>query len=165
MAVAVGRPTKYTEQRVERILQAIRDGNYMETAARLAGIAPSTLYEWRNEFPDFSEAVETARAEAEERNIATIQAAAPQQWQAAAWWLERSFPDRYGRREQHNVTGELEVKNPDVAAAIDRFTSTVLRLAARNGEGDAAVGAVGRGDSPSGLPVGGLGSPTKPTST
>ena len=26
-------------------------------------------------------------------------------WQAAAWWLERRFPDRWGRKQRHEISG------------------------------------------------------------
>lgn len=98
-----GRPTKLTDERVETILVALRAGNYLETAARVAGVSYQTLNEWRKDFPEFSEAVEKARAEAEARNVAMVQTAARSTWHAAAWWLERSFPSRFGRRDRHEV--------------------------------------------------------------
>jgi transposase len=94
-----GRPSKFTVERQEQILEAIRGGNYLETAARAAGVGKSTFYEWLERFPDFADAVESARAEAEARNVAIIEKAAQASWQAAAWWLERSFPYRWGRRD------------------------------------------------------------------
>ena len=45
-ALIVARPTKLTPAVAERILSAIRAGNFMEVAARYAGISPSTLYRW-----------------------------------------------------------------------------------------------------------------------
>lgn len=92
----------------------------------------------RGKNPDlaaFSDAVEKAAAEAELRDLLTIGKAAqggevlrdvtitrpdgttqrdrqlaPPQWQAAAWRLERKFPDRYGvaRRIRAEVEKELE---------------------------------------------------------
>lgn len=87
----------------------------------------------RPRFREFRESLTRARAEAEVNALLTIQAAArggqkrvkkrtvvvgnePQQvvteedeaegdWKAAAWFLERSFPTRYGRREALEVTG------------------------------------------------------------
>lgn len=41
-----GRPTKLTMERSQAIIHAIRRGNYMVTAAALAGVAESTVYEW-----------------------------------------------------------------------------------------------------------------------
>ena len=103
------RPTKLTDARVERILAALRAGNYLETAAHLAGVSPSTLHEWRKRFPEFSEAVEKARAEAEAANVAVIREATTSHWQAAAWWLERSFPGRWARRDKVEHAGAIGI--------------------------------------------------------
>lgn len=108
------RPTKLTEDVQDRILAALRAGNYMETAARYAGIDESTLHRWiarGNDTDDepyhqFCKAVEKARAEAEVRNVHLIQGAAQGgTWQAAAWFLERSFPGRWGRRDKVEHSG------------------------------------------------------------
>jgi hypothetical protein len=109
----MGRPSKLTEERQEKVLEALRAGNYLETAAAYAAISYQTLNEWRKRFPEFSEAVEKARADAEARMVAVIMKAAPVSWQAAAWWLERSFPSRYGRCTRIdadvNVTAKLTI--------------------------------------------------------
>ncbi len=50
-------------------------------------------------YTEFRDAVEKARAEAEARKLSVIHTAAESGiWQAAAWFLERSFPKRWGRR-------------------------------------------------------------------
>jgi hypothetical protein len=113
---ARGRPSKLTPAREERILAALRAGNYLETAGRLAGISSSTLHKWRSEFPEFSEAVDAARAEAEAAMVSEVRTASVKHWQAAAWWLERSFPRRWGRsdrREEEDSPPALEeAKDP-----------------------------------------------------
>lgn len=118
--MADGRPTKLTPEVQHRIVQAIQAGNYMETAAAYAGINKSTLYLWlkrgarekerleknsrarmrKSEAPfvEFSNAIQKALAEAEMRDVMLIGKAAAEQWQAAAWRLERKFPQRWGRR-------------------------------------------------------------------
>jgi hypothetical protein len=97
-----GRPSKRTPEVKQMILEALRGGNYLETAAAYAGVHRSTLNRWMNEddpeFQDFRDAVEKARADAIVRNVGVVLAAAPKNWQAAAWWLERTNPDKYGRR-------------------------------------------------------------------
>lgn len=108
-----GRPTKFTPETRERIITALRAGNYRETACQYAGIGYSTLRTWmiRAEDPDappeyqeFLEAVERAEAEAEVMDIALIrQAAQGGTWQAAAWIRERKNPERWGRRERQQV--------------------------------------------------------------
>ena len=134
--MAGGRPTKLNIDTHNKIISAIRAGNYIETAAAYAGINKSTLYDWlkrgerekqrvaqnprynirKSEKPyvEFSNAVEKALAEAEVRDVAIIAKAAEEQWQAAAWRLERKFPDRWGRKRldiEHS--GEIGIKIVD----------------------------------------------------
>lgn len=102
----MARPTKLNFDTHNKIITAIRAGNYIETAAAYAGVNKSTLYEWlkrgerekqraaensryrirKSEEPyvEFSNAVEKALAEAEIRDVAIIAKAAQEQWQAAA---------------------------------------------------------------------------------
>jgi len=137
----MGRPTKFSNEIKHKIITAIRAGNYIETASAYAGISKNTLYDWlrRGErekqrveknprykirkseqpFVDFSDAVEKALAEAEVRDVAIIAKAAEEQWQAAAWRLERKFPDRWGRKVIEHK-GSLEVKNDESIKQIEQ---------------------------------------------
>ena len=108
----MGRPTKLTEDTQQTIIGAIQLGMYQEQAALLAGISTSTFYIWMQQgrqpdnppYTEFMDAVEKARAEAEARKLRAIHIAADTgTWQAAAWWLERSFPKRWGRKIEHTV--------------------------------------------------------------
>lgn len=109
-----GRHSKLTPEVQERIVSAIRSGNYIEVAAQYAGISKNTLYRWLanaddenadDAYRDFRDAVESARSAAEVRNVALIQQAANDgTWQAAAWYLERTAWQRWGRRTM--VTGD-----------------------------------------------------------
>lgn len=110
----MGRPSKLTAETQDRIVQAIQAGNYMEIAAQYAGISKNTLYRWlamaddpdvEDRYRDFRDAVESARAASEVRNVALIQRAANEgTWQAAAWYLERTAWQRWGRRTM--LTGD-----------------------------------------------------------
>lgn len=110
----MGRPSKLTPEVQDRIVQAITAGNYIEVAAQYAGISKGTLYRWLQMaddptaddiYRDFRDAVESARSAAEVRNVALIQKAANDgTWQAAAWYLERTSWQRWGRRTM--VTGD-----------------------------------------------------------
>ncbi len=58
-------------------------------------------------FQEFSEAVKKARAEAEGAHIRNIRRASDNGvWQASAWWLERSFPKKWGKRSSLEIGGE-----------------------------------------------------------
>jgi transposase len=104
--------TKLTPELQERITAFLRAGNYVETAAACAGIHKDTFYEWckkgrkgEEPFATFVAAVDKAIAESEARDVALIGKAAIDNWQAAAWRLERKMPHKWGRHERHEVTG------------------------------------------------------------
>ena len=105
----VSRPTKLSAEVQEQICNMIRAGNDQETAARIANVHPGTFYRWmqdeRPAYREFREAVEKAHAQAEAGNVTIIVKAAERTWQAAAWWLERRYAPRWGRRERHEISG------------------------------------------------------------
>jgi len=96
----VGRKSKYTPAKHDKICEIIRMGNYQETAALCVGISTTTYYDWLHKFPQFADAVKRAEAEAEERDIQVIDKAAKTSWQAAAWKRERKDPEKWGRRDK-----------------------------------------------------------------
>jgi hypothetical protein len=97
-------PSKLTKKVSDAICDSIRAGNYMETAAAVAGVSKDTLYEWlklgaapgaTGICKRFSDAVQRALAEGEASSVAKVLAGP---WQAHAWHLERSRPQKFGRR-------------------------------------------------------------------
>lgn len=119
-----GRISLLTTETHERIVQNVRAGSYLDDAAAHVGISERTLHNWlqrgrdaENELelggdiPDdelpylhFFQSIKEARAEATIRNLALIQQAARAgSWQAAAWYLERTNPRKWGRHETVEV--------------------------------------------------------------
>lgn len=103
-----GRPPEITDEKIEKILDCIRKGAYIETAAAVAGINKSTFYDWLKKgarkqgaiYERFSDAVRQAMGESQMFDINVIHdCAAKGNWQAAAWRLERKNPKQWGRRE------------------------------------------------------------------
>lgn len=100
----MARPLKYSPQRVEAILGALRLGNTRAAAAAYAGVDDETLRRWMPRFPEFRAAVVKAEADAEVRAVAEIrQAYQAGNWTAAAWWLERRRPQDWGRKDRVDV--------------------------------------------------------------
>ena len=72
--VKQGRPTKFTPDRIKTILDALREGNYRDTAAEGAGISYDTLRNWekkgaaekKGKYFEFSESIKRAEAEGEQ---------------------------------------------------------------------------------------------------
>src|SRR5687768_14410785 len=93
-----GRRSKYTPDVVKRLTDAIKLGATYELACNYAGIHIDTFCHWRNTRPEFSEAVKEAEGAGAVGWLARIeQAAQAGTWQAAAWKLERRYPEQYGR--------------------------------------------------------------------
>ena len=115
----MARRTKLTPDTKEDIVNALRAGNSRRDSALYAGVSETTFYSWMSRgregeplYAEFLEAVEKAEAQSVVRNVAIIQRAAEETWQAAAWWLERKRPDDWGRRQRMDIgtnKEELEV--------------------------------------------------------
>lgn len=133
-----GPPTALTEEVSRKVCDAIRGGNYLETAAAYAGISRTSLHEYlkrgrrkdaEEPFASFVAAVDEAMGEAETSFVVRVASAArdPRHWTAAAWWLERRFPERWGRRDRVEHTGagggpiEVSGAAEKVAAKIDEL--------------------------------------------
>lgn len=85
------------------VLEALRQGHTRRAACRLVGISYQSLYNWLCDDLTLLDAVEKAEAEAERYYLDVIREAAKENWQAAAWYLERRRRDDYGRNETLNV--------------------------------------------------------------
>jgi len=110
----MARPTKLTPAVRERIIKAVRAGNYAEAACRAAGISPSSYYRWmqRGEteesgiYHELHNAVRRAEAEAEVYAVAIIRRAMGEDWRAAMSYLERRYPSRWRRQQKTELVGE-----------------------------------------------------------
>lgn len=116
-----GRPSSLTPDVHRLIVKMLASGNYVETAAAAAGVDRMTIRAWLKRgarekvgrYAKFSRDVGKALGEAEASLLALIATAAygSKQWQAAAWILERKFPQRYGRRIQVEEAAERSTDN------------------------------------------------------
>lgn len=114
-----GRPPKLTPDAIAQIEALIRAGATVDVAAQAAGVSRSSIYSWlaqgetaRAGSParDLRDRIERARAESETVLVARIgQAASKGSWQAAAWLLERRWPERWMKPTERPLS--------DVAAA------------------------------------------------
>ena len=116
-----GRPCKLTPEVQEALVGALAAGNYVDIACTIAGVCRDTFYLWmktgnrdrekgvESGFRLFSDSVKRAIASAEEHHVQNIRTHATKEWTASAWWLERKFPDRWGKRDQLSVKTDLTV--------------------------------------------------------
>lgn len=125
MSQKTGRRSKLTPEVQERICKVIRAGNYAYITAGYAGIRETTFYRWMEQGEEqktgrrqeFREAVKAAEREAEIRAVATVQQPMGKSWQAAMTYLERKFPQRWGRRVDVTSAGRDLTRVPCRPAA------------------------------------------------
>lgn len=103
---------------VHQLLEYIEAGNYGETAAELTGIADNTFRNWiqRGEAGEepytlFLRAVKRAAAKAEHTEIGKVRKAGddPRFWAASMTYLERKYPDKWGRRSEPNDASKVVI--------------------------------------------------------
>lgn len=112
-----GRPSKLTPEVKARLVQAIEAGNYYEAACGYAGITYTTFRNWMikgenaksGTYREFFEAITRAETVAEVRMVAQWQQHMPEDYRAIRDFLERRFPERWGRKDKV----QQEISGPD----------------------------------------------------
>ena len=89
---------KYTTLRANQICEQIAKGLPMIQSAIACNISKATFYRWREEKPEFEEMVTQAVAVSEARLLNKISDS--EDWRAAAWVMERRFPDRWTKKDK-----------------------------------------------------------------
>ncbi|MGB8311005.1 MAG: hypothetical protein WCE81_03960 [Halobacteriota archaeon] len=98
------RKTQLTRNKILKITEPIKAGNYAVTACRLAGVSERTYYHWlalgkqqeSSIYAEFCEAVEQAEAEREARLVKKLEKS--NDLKATMWMLERTAPERWSMR-------------------------------------------------------------------
>lgn len=116
----MGRPPKISETRIDILCKHIEGGASIEAACELVGITARTFHNWMNRAEEirekppserseadrlyirFFQAATRARAKREKKLAGTVYEAATEDedWRAAAWLLERMYPERYSKKNE-----------------------------------------------------------------
>lgn len=111
----MGRP-KLTQELVDKAIALKADGLSNGDIICALGIHESTFYRWigdpKNKLQrELSEGLKKEEAAFKHTLLTTIRAAAlarNQYWTAAAWLLERKYPDEYGKADRRRDEDEAE---------------------------------------------------------
>ena len=137
-------PRKLTEDLIDELSRLIGEGNYIITACQSVHISDQTYRNWRTRGKDatsglykqFYDAMQVAEAKGEVKYVGVIRDAANTgTWQAAAWFLERKYPDRWGRRQFTDITsGGKPIHKLDVSKLTDGELETLEKLFSTDGQ-------------------------------
>lgn len=130
----MARPSKLTPNIQARVVAVLENAGTRTLAAKAAGVDPVTLKRWtrwgdagREPYSTFSEAVRMAEGKAEASMLACIVRAAPEDWRAASWVLERRWPKAWGRRnleaERTKQAARLEARRALEAIPMEELTA------------------------------------------
>ncbi len=126
-----GRPSKFTPERAQAVLLALEGGCTRHAAAGAADVHYSTLVRWIGEHAEFRAEVEKAEDRAEARFTAAVLQAVPDNWQAAAWWLERRKHQDYARRDRVDMQIEVRREVERIAAETGLDSEALIAEAER----------------------------------
>lgn len=115
-----GRPCLLISEpaRAQRVIDAVRAGNYREVACKLAGISYDAVNDWlhraESDTPDgpfstFRQSLDAAEAEAEDESIRGVRVAGEKDWKAHMAWLGRRHSGRWAERSREGESGRSGV--------------------------------------------------------
>jgi hypothetical protein len=123
-----GRKPLDVTQYIDKLEEAILIGATYELAAMYAGISEKTFKHWREAartaapgtpLADLRERLRQAEGRAAIEWLDKIEKVASEgDWKAAAWKLERRWPDTYGRRLQADFTLNIKALAAKVASEL-----------------------------------------------
>jgi hypothetical protein len=122
----MGRPSKYTPETVAVILEALGKGATHELACQAGGISHQTFAEWMRLYPEFLDGIKRVEAKTAQRWLDHIEAAAPKEWQAAAWLLERRYHQAYSRRTIDKAV-QVQLTADDLSKMTDEQLDELIR--------------------------------------
>ena len=100
---------KYTPETIAKIVEQLQEGQGRVNACKNAGIAYHTFLAWMEDpekvqfLQDVKKAENAGYDKTKDLAILAIKAKFNTSWQAAAWWLERNYPDQYRNRVENEV--------------------------------------------------------------
>jgi len=138
----MGCKTLYTEERIGRLLQAIKLGATYQMACKFAGFSYRAFRGWMKDAEDnpetskyrgLPERVRDAEGAACVRWLGQIEKASSSDWKAAAWKLERRYPGDFGKRAvEFSGPGGGPIQIEKMPGEDDAIAKLIRRLEGEN---------------------------------
>lgn len=145
-----GRPSRKTPDVLETIRVAIDKGGTITDAAEAAGVGRRTIYDWLEQDEDFRDFIELAKLGRRKRLLERIEKRTDEDWRAAAWILERTMPEEFGKNATVHVEGaaprNLILQKVELSAGDPDHLARVLARLAEAGALPVELTTVGAGE-------------------
>jgi hypothetical protein len=116
---SAGRPTKYCEEIVKKLIECLEKDYTISEACDQAGISRPTYYKWLEEIPVFSYKMDKAQgslfAKAKDNVAGAVRAG---DIDRSEWLLSRRQRDRYATKTE-NAIGAVEPLTPEEDAEVE----------------------------------------------
>lgn len=148
----------------DEIIQYVRDGMFLREATSMVGIHKATVYDWikkgrvdhdhgiESAYANFFVGVQAALAEAKYDAVTAVRRAGqnPAFWMAAAWYLERRYPQEFGKQDRLQLqhSGQINSATVGITAALKdedsrKALADVAAILAKSGIGNDQSDGVG----------------------
>lgn len=98
-----GRPFAINQKKEEVIIRMLSDGMSQKKVARYVGVNEKTIIAHKKRFPEFMERLESSMIETTKLAHKSLKVGMLKDWRAAAWWLERTEPERFGPKRDIKI--------------------------------------------------------------
>lgn len=150
----MARRAKLTQEMVDQAIRLKADGLSNGDIICALGIHESTFYRWIGEPKnrlqrELSEGLKKEEAEFKHTLLTTIRAAAlarNQYWTAAAWLLERKYPDEYGKADRRRDEDEGGDAPRIVLGVVAKPVQERIDFSACQGTADSAAAGASAGE-------------------
>jgi len=108
---AGGRPRVVTDEMKDALITVIKNGLTPTEAASALGLSRAWIMTEIQRYPDFEIEVNMAIEKFKLFHINNIQKFSKSSWQASAWLLERTFPERFNARVAQEMVNKTKQKS------------------------------------------------------
>jgi hypothetical protein len=131
-----GRPSKYNEQTIARICDALADGMPLKAACAVANVGVSTLSDWRKADPELEARIDAAKEKLRQKCLQTFSKALEENdWRAADALMKLVFPE-YRQNSKVEVSASASsvsfpTLTPEVIASLQERRKQLLAEVSR----------------------------------
>ncbi len=126
---ASGPYSKRNAEKTKHFLDLLEQGHSVEASAVGANIPRRTIYNWRDKHEDFAQALDDAQYAAEGSVFSELRSMATRKddTRALMWILARLRPDRYGDKQELQVSASQKDGIPEVIAMLEQTAHLVSK--------------------------------------